>query len=363
MKTLLLLIGPVSLAVAMEPTLPAISLVPEHEMGRRGVVAFKEIVWKADCEWFTKLVPVCRVSRQPFDLEPFRKLAEEYQIPVTPRWTDPIAGNREDGTVYYLDKRPGVSRWSIANPKTRAFSVGLARYFEFERDADQNPILKPLPGKEEAVAISRKWMKKLGIDENLLYRHGSGPEGFDVVFRIDLERGWNEKLKRDVEYDYGITLNFAQQIGGLRAFWTATGGSLSCAIGDGGEFCFMKGKLSAWEKIGDYPVLDRAELEQALREGFAWTDEPLACETLTVQKIRLEAYHFREDAPKKDFPLIYVLECGIQGGANDGEVVAVALPALRQQRDRYGPLPAQPPRPGEEEKPVVPRPPHLPTKG
>ncbi len=345
------------LPLSAEPSRPSVSLIPQREMGVRAVVGFKEIIWRTDCEWFTKPAPVCKVTNKLMDVS---KIHEQAQLagmsPVWNKAAEEQFGSRSEGAFYYLG--PQVNHFckvASGSPKIGRFHFCIAPYDRFERDKDEDPILKPLPSKEQAVAISQEWMKKLGIDEELLYRHGSGPDGFDVLFRIDLESGFSPKTKKIQGFDYGMTLNFSQQIGGLSTFWTHDGGTLECQIADGGEFSTMRGSLTAWEKIGDYPVLGRAEIEKALREGFAWSVEPLDCDTLTISRISLEAFHFRPQSPQKDFPLIYRLDCSAQGGQSNGQTATIYMPALKQQRDKYGPLPAKPldgPPPGS--KPMVP---------
>jgi hypothetical protein len=111
-------------------------------------------------------------------------------------------------------------------------------------------------------------------------------------------------------------------------------------IADGGEFCGLNGCLRAWEKIGDYEVLDHARLDAAVRDGFAWVHDPIRCETLEIVKVALEAFHSNWREPQTEFPLVYTLHCKLHGGQDDGQEKTIQLPALKQHRQRYGPRPA-----------------------
>lgn len=349
------------IAVALATTITAalevkVSLIPERAMGVRGGAIFQEISWNADSEWFHKAAPVCRANDKPMDLSKFHELAKVYGM--TPKWNqyaEQDYGKQSDGAFYYTD--PAQDKFSVAlgNPKFRKFCFKIARYFKYERDEHDYPVVKPLPSKEQAVAIAQEWMTKLGIDENQLYRNGDEPEGFDIVFRIDLVSGTKPGTTIEKEYHYGITLNFAQQIGGLAVLWHGTGGTLTCEIGDGSEFCSMYGTLSGWEKIGDYPVLNREEVTEALKGKYFWVDTPFECDRIEVIKVRLEAFHGNEDTPQKDFPLIYTFCCKLHGGRDNGREENLYMPALKQQRDRYGPAPAdRGPNLEKKERGVVP---------
>jgi hypothetical protein len=145
--------------------------------------------------------------------------------------------------------------------------------------------------------------------------------------------------KQKVEADTGEMLRFVQQIGGLSAFWSGAGGNVLFSLGDGGEFCGLNGCLRAWEKIGDYEVLDRAGVDAAVRDGFAWVHDPIRCETLEIVKVDLEAFHSDWDEPQTEFPLVYTLHCKLHGGQDAGQSQTIQLPALKQHRHRYGPRP------------------------
>lgn len=107
-------------------------------------------------------------------------------------------------------------------------------------------------------------------------------------------------------------------------------------IADGGEFCGLNGTLRAWEKIGDYEVLDRAGVDAAVRDGFSWVHDPIRCETLDIVKVDLEAFHSDWEVPQTEFPLVYTLHCKLRGGQEK----TIQVPALKQHRQRYGSLPA-----------------------
>lgn len=348
-----------SIAAAMIQVLAAtpeikIGLIPTAALGRRAGADFTKIDWSADSEWFRKPAPVCRASAKPMDFSKFHEVAKAYGM--TPKWSQYVEqdyGKQSDGAFWYDDHAPDRFWVALGSPKMHKFCFKAARYFKFERDEHQNAIVKPLPSKEQSVTIAREWMKKLGIDESELYRHGDEPDGFDIVFRIDLERGFQYGTTIEKEYLYGITLNFAQQIGGLSVLWHGNGGTLVCEIGDGSEFCSMYGTLSGWEKVGDYPVLNREEITQALQEKYFWADTPFECDRIEIIKVRLEVFHANEDAHQKDFPLIYTFCCKLHGGKDDGKEENLYMPALKQQRNRYGPPPTGKPPTTEEGKPAA----------
>jgi hypothetical protein len=182
-------------------------------------------------------------------------------------------------------------------------------------------------------------MRKLGVEEGEFSRQGDWPEGFEIQAMTGRESGNHPVTKEKVIAHFGQDLRFVQQIGGLSAFWSGFGGNLMFSIGDGGEFCSVMGCLRAWEKIGDYPVLTREELDAALRDGFAWVQDPVECERMEIVHVDLDAYHSNWKSPQMHFPLIYSLHCKLHGGRDDGQQKTICLPALKQHRDRYGPRP------------------------
>ena len=101
----------------------------------------------------------------------------------------------------------------------------------------------------------------------------------------------------------------------------------------------MQGTLSGWEKLGDYPVLNKEEIKVALKEDFYWVPTPFECDRIEIIKVRLEAFHDIEARPQRDFPLIYILSCNLHGGKGNGNKENIYIPALKQQRDKYGPPP------------------------
>ena len=317
---------------AAEKPLPEISLAPENQMGARGVVRCKEIIWMADSPWFTKPAPVCRFVVKPFDDSKILAMAKANGI------TQEFLRKKGE---YRLEAGKGSYAFAACRATDRCFGFGPQRdsYDFFERDAKQNPIVGPLPTNEEAVALCREWMARMGVAEDEFHRQGDGPACFDTIFRIDLVRKWNYDLKKDVEYPYGMTVIFVQQIGGLPAFWCGAGGNMEFRISDGPKLSSAGGCLRGWEKIGDYPVLCKDGIADAIRSGFCWSD-PVDCDKLEVTKVRLEAFHAPSDQPQKDFPLLYVLSCRLVGGADNGYTAKIVIPALRQHRDKYGPPPS-----------------------
>lgn len=192
-------------------------------------------------------------------------------------------------------------------------------------------------------------MKRLGIDENEFYRGGDWPGGFDIDLSTPSESGNHPVTKQKVVAYFGQQLRFIQQIGGLSTFWSGYGGNVVFSIGDGGEFCGLNGCLRAWEKLGDYEVLDGAAMDAAVRDGFAWVHDPIRCETLDIVKVSLEAFHSDWDEPQTEFPLVYTLRCRLHGGQDDGQEKTIQVPALKQHRHRYGP----PPELSEYEKQIL----------
>ncbi|MBK1881404.1 hypothetical protein JIN85_03190 [Luteolibacter pohnpeiensis] len=247
-------------------------------------------------------------------------------------------GTIKQGGFCYGDRISKGRQIIGGNPNIRMIDVEVAKYDSYERDEHQRPIVKPLPSKEEGMKIAREWMAKLGIDENEFYRHGDGPDGFDVLCRVDYSSMYAYGTKVEKKYKYGMTLNIAQQIGGLPAVWHGFGGSLACSIGDGGEFCKFAGTLRGWKKIGDYEVLNREEVTTALKEHFVWSQWGFECDRIEITKVDLGAYHARSDEIPKDFPLMYTLTCKIHGGERDGIETELFIPALRQHRQAYGPF-------------------------
>lgn len=317
----------------------SICLTPEDEMGSRHPfhLIFKDIKWSADSPWFHKPAPVCKVVIRPMDLSKFKEEAlRRGMVPTKGDWGK--LGKAKDGAINYeTTKRPylGVG----GNPRLRKFFYGAAPFDDFERDEHQMAVVKPLATREEAVNICREWMKRLGIDENEFYRRGDWPGGFDIDLSTPSVSRIHPVTKQKVVAPTGQQLRFIQQIGGLSTFWSGYGGNVVFSIGDGGEFCGLNGCLRAWEKIGDYEVLDRAATDAAVRDGFAWVHDPIRCETLEIVKVSLEAFHSDWDEPQTEFPLVYTLRCKLHGGQDDGQKKTIQVPALKQHRQRYGPPP------------------------
>ena len=319
-----------------------IGLVPEHELGSRHPhdLLFKEIIWSADSRWFHEPAPVCKVVTRPMDMSRIKVEAERWGM--KPGKVDPagkLFGKPGDGAFLYSNTDDGKFMGAAGNPRLRYFYFGVSMLDKFERDEHKMAVVKPLASREESVAICRDWMKKLGIDEDQFSRQGDWPEGFEIRSMTGRVSRTHPVTKENVISHFGQELSFVQQIGGLSAFWSGFGGNLMFSIGDGGEFCSVMGCLRAWEKIGDFAVLSRNEVEAALRDGFAWVHDPMECERLEIVKIDLDAYHSNWKSPQVDFPLIYSLHCKLHGGRDDGQQKIISLPALKQHRERYGPRP------------------------
>ncbi len=319
--------------IASENKLPEIELVPETILMGRSRGAFKEITWSADSPWFSKPAPVCKVVEGKWDFAKLRKAAEEMNMVKV------YGGGPRDPFRYKLPTSDPFTKTASGEPRIGKFSFRIARYRGYNRDEHLHPIVEPLPKRDECVVIAREWMAKLGIDENALDRTDKGPGGLNLTYRVDLILANHPDTREPVEYEYGATLIFAQQIGGLPVLWHGFGGAVTCEIGDGGEFCSLYGTLSAWEKIGDYPVLNREEITQALHDRFFWVTAAFQCEKVEITDVHLEAYHVRDDETQKHFPLIYTLSCKLHGGPDNGYTVGIRIPALRQHRDKYGPPP------------------------
>jgi hypothetical protein len=319
-----------------------ICLVPERELGSRHPhhLVFKDIIWSADSRWFREPAPVCKVVTRPMDMSHIKSEAERWGM--RPDKVDPsgnLIGKPGDGAFLYTNTDNGKFMGAAGNPRLRYFYFGLSTMDKFERDEHKMAVVKPLATREESVAICREWMRKLGVEEGEFSRQGDWPEGFEVKPMTGRVSRIHPVTKEKVIAHFGQDLRFVQQIGGLSAFWSGFGGNLMFSIGDGGEFCSVMGCLRAWEKIGDYPVLTREELDAALRDGFAWVQDPVECERMEIVHVDLDAYHSNWKSPQMHFPLIYSLHCKLHGGRDDGQQKTICLPALKQHRDRYGPRP------------------------
>lgn len=139
-----------------------------------------------------------------------------------------------------------------------------------------------------------------------------------------------------MSYAVNRTVSFSRKIGGLPANWHGMGGRISFTFIDGGalaeiEFCFR-----GFEEMGEYEVLERAEIERAVLDGFCWTRDPIEAKRAVVFRIQLEAYHGKDTHPQRHFPLVWLV--GLHPEDDPEDRVVVSIPALRQHRDRY-PLP------------------------
>ncbi|MGB6220194.1 hypothetical protein [Haloferula sp.] len=334
MKTFIAILSTGFFAAAAAEEL-SVSLVPERPLGSRkpAHLQFREVVWSTDSPWFHKPAPVCKVVIKPLDLSLVKQEAQRRGF-VREELEPGRHGSNEPGAISYASTKPP---WVAGGgfPISRYIFFGVAKFDEFERDEHKMAVVKPLATKEESVAICREWMKKLGIDESEFYRQGDWPEGFEVNESTGRVSRTHPITKEKVIAHFGQQLRFVQQIGGLPAYWSGFGGNIMFFIGDGGEFCGLNGAMRAWEKIGDYEVLDRAEVEAAVKEGFAWVFDPINCERVEVIEVELDAFHSDWDAPQVDFPLIFSLRCKLHGGPDNGLEKVISLPALKQHRDKY----------------------------
>lgn len=332
MKRILFHILPVIITF-LEASEPPIEEIPVSALGRKKSIHFKDVEWEAVGWIERKTAPVCEVIQKPLNLDKLKELSET--MGLIANWGDyqeRTLGPRSTGSFSYTNpKGRGTVR---ASPHRRYLFLALSSIYEGGVDENQMRILEPIPSKEEAIAICRKWLADLDIDEDLLDRTGSWPGGFTVDARAHTISGTDQRTGQPYEQTIGLSLRLAQSIGGLPAFWSGDGGNLLFDIADGGELCQISGQLRAWKKIGEFELLGKEDLIQSLENGYYWGNESLTCTTLVIEKASLLAYHADSRGAQKHFPLIYLLEAFCSGGQADGMRVNITIPALIQHMPR-----------------------------
>lgn len=342
MKTIPLFTSVAAICIGCLNATPlAVELIPESRMGVRGRVKIEEVTWNCDNEWFGKKAEVCRAVERAPDPKPIIAQAEAHGMARKKTWDHTEGGKPGDGTICYEGK--GALEIAMVNPNTGYRCFYLRRADGYERDGNLLPILKGLPSKEKAVETCREWMKKLGIDENDFARAPHRPGGFYVSF-YNLGVGYTDPATGNpVTKPFAMRLNFSQQIGKFPSFWHGNSGCIQFTLADGGEFASMEGIIRPWEPMGEFELLSRDEITEAIKSGFYWAQASPSSSRLRIDRVSLEAYHADSDVAQKHFPLIYQLSVRpADQPVNDGEAEVISIPALKIHRDTYGALKTKP---------------------
>lgn len=317
--------------------LPEVELIPEDRMGLRGHVSSQNIQW--DCSWEEWGQPVqvyCRIPRK-HQIEAFVKLAKENGMTEHKTWHETASGIPGDGTICYRGDLKS-RKVAMLNPSRDSHIFAIRGAMDFPRDADQLPIVKPQPPKEQAVAICQEWMQKLKIEEAELAHSTKGVAGFDVQISYPCVRTKRKNDKgelKELTFIFGTELIFSQKIGNYPAYWNGDGGTVRFTLADGGELASISYTLHAWKSMGDYEILNKDEITAAIKEGFCWVGNPITSKSIRIDAIHIEAYHALPDVPQQNAPLIYRL---IVRGADEPKTAdydTIFLPALKQHRDKY----------------------------
>jgi hypothetical protein len=214
-------------------------------------------------------------------------------------------------------------------------------------------LLKGMPDNGKALETALSWLKKLGIPEDSLARDPEGQGGFNVSFGGTTETGLDTRVGKQVTAQVSIQMTFPCVIGGLPAFWNGYGGCYIVNLGDGGELSRVDWCVRPSEPIGEFQLLSREELTQAITHGFCWVVDPLEAERIEITKVQLLAYHGRDSDTQKHFAPMYLLTARPAGKPD--KAVNLFIPALKQHRSRYGPpLVDHDPNPQKEKRGDVP---------
>ncbi len=335
MKFLPFLFPCLLLSAAAEPTaLPEVELVPPARLGHRGYVKVEEIEWKGDHPKLGKTTVVHKLSDADEDRAPLIALAKEYGMTRRTEWENihPEFGAPGDDITYCLNKELPGAVWINSTNHYRYFQIQPS-INTFPRDENQDPILKGMPSYAEAVELCRGWMKTLGIDESRLARDPEGIAGFSVQTTTKRVTKWNKKAGKDIAYPIEINISFAASIGGLPAFWNGLGGRYHFNFIDEGELRRAEWCVRPSEPLGEFPLLGREELTEAILEGFCWVRAALDVERIEITRVELEAYHGRPNEPQQHFAPVWKLLAQPAGETTKG--VWISIPALKQHRDKY----------------------------
>lgn len=241
----------------------------------------------------------------------------------------------------------------MINPNTGYRAFFLRPPDNYELDANLVPILKGLPSREKSVEICREWMKKLGIDEKEFARSANIPGGFATLTYYQAVGQGDSESK-----PFAMHIVFSQQIGKFPAFWQGDSGCIKFVLADGGEFAGMKGILRPWEPMGEFELLNKDEIAEAIKTGFYWAEASPSSNRLRIDRVSLQAYHAESDVAQKHFPLVYQLSVRpFDQPVDDNAADVISIPALKIHRDAYGPLKTipgapTPHRPPEYEEPL-----------
>lgn len=314
-----------------------IELVPAARLGHRGHVQVKQVEWNVTHPKMGQKVTVCKVVPEDrLYQKTLIPLAESYGMKRQLKWDANNGGSPENGSIRYK-KEEGFGVMQL-NPETGYKYFTLKLSDRSKRDADGDLMLNEMPSKDEAVKISLAWLKKLGIGEDLLARDPSGLGGLYVQFGGTTQTGRNRKLGREVTSQLSMRMIFPCAIGGIPAFWNGKGGCYIVELGDGGEFTRADWCVRSSAPIGEFQLLSRDELTLAIQQGFCWVEAPLKAEKIEITIVQLLAYHGRDTDKQKHFPPIWMMAAQPVGKPDDA--VWLYIPALRQHRDKYPPLPA-----------------------
>jgi hypothetical protein len=137
-------------------TAEPVDLIPEAQLGFRGHVRVKELVWRAESPWLGKPAPVCRVTAPEIPYDPLIALAEQAGMSRTQDTDDQLDFTKE-GDPY---KRLRINR------RTGRVLFGLENTHKVLRDENMDAVVKGMPEDSVLVAKALEWLAKLGFHRN-----------------------------------------------------------------------------------------------------------------------------------------------------------------------------------------------------
>ena len=334
--TIFLILLVISLSGAAEPD---IELIPSARLGFRGHVQVREVEWLATHPKLGGKVTVCEATREdPQFGKTLIPLGESYGMTRTPQWRGSATSpNAKSKILYQKDEEPVFMQLDPTADGRNFFSLRIPD--RVLRDPNGNLILKGMPDRQKALEIALSWLKKLGISEDNLARDPEGPRDLDVQLGGTTETGLDTRLGKEVISQISLRMTFPCVIGGIPAFWNGFGGCYIVELGDGGEFTRADWCVRPSTPIGEFQLLSRDELTHAIQQGFCWVNDPLEADRIEITKIQLLAYHGRDTDKQKHFSPIWLMTAQPSGKQEDA--VSLYIPALKQHRDKYGPVPAK----------------------
>jgi hypothetical protein len=308
---------------------PKVNLIPQGAMGHRGHVHVNELEWRCDSPWLGKKVMVSKVAKNKPSSVKLIGLAESMGMKRRPQ--ESISNKN---ILIYEGKNVGEFLTIHSITGETSFGIKTDKIF---RDDNKDPIVQGMPETPALLGSCVSWLDKMGIDRNGFMEDPKSVCGYRFTWSDSTLEYLNNKQQKRLTCVAKRNINFTQKIGEFPAFWNGIGGRVLFAFRDGGEMSEIQFCLRPHEPLGECQVLTKEEVTQAILEGFCWVTEPLDCDKGIILRSELSAFHAGSRDEQTHFTLVWLVDIEPVGKPDDA--VCMAIPALKQHRNRYGKVP------------------------